>query len=132
MKRREFLKLSSAAASLAIVPRHVLGGPGHTPPSEKLNIAGIGIGGQGGGDLREMATENIVALCDVDWKFAAGTLQHLSQGPAVSRLPADAGQVPRHRGRDDCHAGPHARPHHAGRAAGRETCERRKADGPLD
>ena len=75
MKRRQFLKLSSAAATLAIVPRHVLGGDGHTPPSEKLNIAGIGIGGQGAGDLREMATENIITLCDVDWKLAAGTFK---------------------------------------------------------
>ena len=44
-----------------------------TPPSEKLNIAGIGIGGQGGSVLRDMAGENIVALCDVDSKKAAGT-----------------------------------------------------------
>lgn len=55
-----------------IVPRHVLG-RGLTPPSDKLNIAGIGIGGMGAGDLREMAGENIVALCDVDWNYAAKT-----------------------------------------------------------
>jgi predicted dehydrogenase len=73
MKRRKFLQLSAAAPTLTIVPRHVLGGPGKKPPSEKLNIAGVGIGGQGAGDLREMATENIVALCDVDWKLAANT-----------------------------------------------------------
>ncbi len=75
MKRRQFLKLTAAAATLTIVPRHVLGGAGQTPPSAKLNIAGIGIGGQGAGDLREMATENIVALCDVDWKLAANTFK---------------------------------------------------------
>jgi predicted dehydrogenase len=72
MNRREFLTTASGvAAGLYIVPRSVLGGPGQTPPSEKLSIAGIGVGGQGGGDLREMAGENIVALCDVDWKYAA-------------------------------------------------------------
>ena len=74
MNRRQFLKTSAIAACVStfqIVPRHVLG-QGQTPPSEKLNIAGVGIGGQGGGDLNEMATENIVALCDVDWKKAAG------------------------------------------------------------
>jgi predicted dehydrogenase len=75
MNRRRFLKFTSAAATLTIVPRHVLGGDGHTPPSAKLNIAGIGIGGQGAGDLREMATENIIALCDVDSKKAAGTFK---------------------------------------------------------
>ena len=75
MKRRTFLKAAGAAATFTIVERHVLGGPGQTAPSDKLNIAGIGIGGQGAGDLREMAGENIVALCDVDWNKAAGTFK---------------------------------------------------------
>jgi predicted dehydrogenase len=72
--RRRFLATAAAAAfSFHLVPRCVLGGPGHKPPSEKLNLAGIGVGGQGAGDLREMAVENIVALCDVDSKYAAHT-----------------------------------------------------------
>lgn len=57
---------AATAAAFTIVPRHVLGGPGYTPPSEKLNIAAVGIGGQGAGDIRNCAAENIVALCDVD------------------------------------------------------------------
>ena len=74
--RRRFLVTTAAAAfSFHLVPRCVLGGPGHKAPSEKLNLAGIGIGGQGAGDLREMAGENIVALCDVDWKYAAHTFK---------------------------------------------------------
>jgi predicted dehydrogenase len=73
LNRRQFIRRSAAAAAaFTIVPRHVLG-DGQTPPSEKLNIAGIGVGGQGGGDLHEMATDNIVALCDVDWNKAANT-----------------------------------------------------------
>jgi predicted dehydrogenase len=73
MKRRRFLQAAAVAAfSFEVVPRHVLG-RGFVPPSEKLNIAGIGVGGQGGGVIREMAGENIVALCDVDWAKAAGT-----------------------------------------------------------
>src|SRR5271154_4101666 len=75
MKRREFLKAAGVAATFTIVPRHVLGGEGHTAPSDKLHIAGIGVGGQGAGDLREMAGENIVALCDVDWAKAANTFK---------------------------------------------------------
>ena len=65
-----------AGLGFSIVPRHVLG-QGQTPPSEKLNIAGIGIGNQGGGDLRDpaIASQNIVALCDVDWNYAAGTVK---------------------------------------------------------
>jgi predicted dehydrogenase len=70
--RRQALA-AGAAATIAIVPRHVLGGAGQTPPSEKLNIAGIGIGGQGASDLDEVKDQNIVALADVDWDYAAHT-----------------------------------------------------------
>ena len=74
--RRRFLATAAAAAfSFHLVPRCALGGPGHKAPSEKLNLAGIGVGGQGAGDLREMAVENIVALCDVDGKYAAHTFK---------------------------------------------------------
>jgi predicted dehydrogenase len=75
VSRRLFLRRTAAAGlGFAIVPRHVLG-QGQTPPSEKLDIAGIGVGNQGGGVLRDPAisSQNIVALCDVDWKYAAGT-----------------------------------------------------------
>ena len=67
--RRKFIKNSSiAAAGFFIVPRHVLG-KGHIAPSDKLNIAGIGAGGKGKGDLSAFAKSpnvNIVALVDVD------------------------------------------------------------------
>jgi len=79
LSRRDVLKaaapLAAAAASVSLVPRHVLGGPSHTPPSAKLNIAGIGIGGMGQNNLELSATENIAALCDVDWAFAAKILE---------------------------------------------------------
>ncbi|MHC4660026.1 MAG: Gfo/Idh/MocA family protein, partial [Planctomycetota bacterium] len=71
MNRRVFLLSTTAAAAFTIVPRHVLGGPEHTPPSEKLNIAGIGVGGVGKTNLENLSSENIVALCDVDEKYAA-------------------------------------------------------------
>jgi predicted dehydrogenase len=48
---------------------------GQTPPSEKLNIAGIGIGGMGGSNLNACKAENIVALCDVDEKYASKTFK---------------------------------------------------------
>lgn len=76
ISRRDFLSRAAVVAgAVTIVPRHVLGGSGHTPPSEKLNIAGIGVGGQGGSDLRQLSSENIVALCDVDDRRAAGTFK---------------------------------------------------------
>jgi predicted dehydrogenase len=67
--RRDFIKTSSVAASaFFIVPRHVLG-KGFVAPSDKLNIAGIGVGGKGKSDLASFAKSpnvNIVALVDVD------------------------------------------------------------------
>jgi predicted dehydrogenase len=69
--RRSFLAKTSAVAAFTIVPSHVLGGPGYIPPSEKLNIAGVGVGGKGAGDIQSVSSENIVALCDVDWHKAA-------------------------------------------------------------
>ena len=79
MNRRGFLQVVSATTfAFHVVPRHVLG-RGFTPPSEKLNIAGIGVGGQGAGVIRDMATENIVALCDVDSNKAAATFKAYPQ-----------------------------------------------------
>jgi len=71
-KRRTFLKTTAAATlGFQFIPRHVLGGAGKNPPSGKLNIAAIGAGGQAAGDLQNMTSENIVALCDVDDRRAA-------------------------------------------------------------
>jgi predicted dehydrogenase len=73
LTRRGFMGAAAGVAAFTVVPRSVLGGAGQTPPSERVNIAGVGIGGQGGSDLRSLEKEtNIVALCDVDWRHAAG------------------------------------------------------------
>ena len=67
LTRRSFLAATSAAAAISIVPRHVVAGSGLIPPSEKLNIACIGLGWPGKKDTDALAaTENIVALCDCD------------------------------------------------------------------
>jgi hypothetical protein len=77
ISRRSFLKKSGIAALgvtvvPTIVPNSVLGKSfGHAAPSDKLNIAVVGIGGMGNANLKAVRpTENIVALCDVDWKYA--------------------------------------------------------------
>ena len=68
--RRGFLSnAAKGGAALAIMPRHVLG-RGFTPPSDKLNIAGIGVGGMGRQNMINLASQNIVALCDIDWGYA--------------------------------------------------------------
>jgi predicted dehydrogenase len=65
--RRGFVKSAgTVAGAFMIVPRHVLG-QGQIPPSEKLNVACVGLGWPGCKDVDALApTENIVALCDVD------------------------------------------------------------------
>lgn len=74
ISRRRFIAATAAASLFSIVPRNILGGSRYTPPNEKLNIAGIGIGGMGGYDIRNCARENIVALCDVDHAYTAKIL----------------------------------------------------------
>lgn len=77
MGRRNFLKSTVAAAGgIMIVPRHVIAGSGQTPPSERLNIAGIGVGGMGAGDINAVSRDNnIVALCDADLVRSADTMK---------------------------------------------------------
>jgi len=78
--RREFVTTAAATGAAMIVPRHVLG-RGLTAPSDRLNIAGVGVGGMGKINLLNAALgNNIVALCDVDWDYA---------GRAWDSLPAD-------------------------------------------
>ena len=76
LTRREFMGSAAAvSAAFTIVPSHVLGGTGNTPPSEKLNIASVGAGGRASGDIQAVSHENIVALCDVDWRHAGRTFK---------------------------------------------------------
>lgn len=57
--------------TLAVVPSKVLGKQtGHIAPSDKLNILGVGVGGRGAGVLSQMESENIIGLCDVDWRYS--------------------------------------------------------------
>src|SRR6476469_9732389 len=68
-RRRFITDLAIAGAGLTIVPRHVLG-RGFTAPSDLLNVAAVGVGGQGRANLINLASQNVVALCDVDWDYA--------------------------------------------------------------
>ncbi|MDR1259343.1 MAG: Gfo/Idh/MocA family oxidoreductase [Tannerellaceae bacterium] len=82
ISRRSFLqKSTAAAAALTVVPHTILGkSHGYTAPSDKLNVAGIGIGGMGNSNLTNIApTENIVALCDIDWKYAKPVFEKYPQ-----------------------------------------------------
>ena len=78
--RRDFVKtVAVAAAGFMIVPRHVLGGPGFIAPSDKLLIAGVGVGGKGQSDLTGFARNpkaEIAFLCDVDDRRAANSVKN--------------------------------------------------------
>ncbi len=78
LSRRDFLGKSAAiVAGFTILPSYVVSGLGHRVPSDRLNIAGIGVGGIGFRRLRQSEeTENIVAVCDVDWRFAKNCFDH--------------------------------------------------------
>ena len=76
VSRRDFIRnTAGAVTAFNVLPGWVLGLNGQTPPSEKLNIAGIGVAGQGAHDISQFPEHNIVALCDVDWAHAAGTFK---------------------------------------------------------
>ncbi|MDQ6829119.1 MAG: Gfo/Idh/MocA family oxidoreductase [Gemmatimonadota bacterium] len=72
ISRRDFVASAGTLAFGAmIVPRHVLGGVGYQAPSDTLNVAIVGFGGMGSENAQVLAaTENIVAVCDVDFAFA--------------------------------------------------------------
>lgn len=76
LSRRRFLRAGAATyATIQMLPGSVLGLNGQTPANSRLNIAGVGIGGMGAGDISQFPDDNIVALCDVDQSYAAKSFQ---------------------------------------------------------
>ena len=91
LNRRKFLKsTATVVAGLNIVPRHVLGGPKFVPPSEKINIAIIGCGGQGQTNVHalfELADAQIIAVAD---PVEVQNLQSFYYKSTAGRLPLKA------------------------------------------
>eukprot|EP01133_Synstelium_polycarpum_P012682 gene12682-14891_t len=77
--RRAFIKTAAiASAAFMIVPRHVLGGKGFLAPSDRLLIAGVGVGGKGQSDISSFdksGKAGIAFLCDVDSRRAANSVK---------------------------------------------------------
>ncbi len=87
LSRRDLLKGAASTAALLTLPPHLraqtesIRTPRKIDPGEKLNIACVGCGGKGATDVREVSSENIVALCDVDWSRAKGIAQAFPDVP---------------------------------------------------
>src|SRR6478672_7816458 len=79
ISRRQFIYYAAMAASATALRGYAKPKPRRISPNDKLNIAGVGAGGKGAGDLRCCSTENIVALCDVNEASAAATRQKYPQ-----------------------------------------------------
>jgi hypothetical protein len=93
ISRRNFIREAAVTgAAVSLVPRHVLG-RGYTPPSDTLNIACVGVGGMGRSNLINLASQNIVALCDVDWGYTDKNLSRLDTD--VANLQLAASPLPR-------------------------------------
>ena len=86
--RRTFLKTTAAAlGTISIVPRHVLGGPKFVAPSETVNIALVGAGGQGRTNARGLFGQNdarIIAVADPNEQSDYGRFYY---GGVAGRLP---------------------------------------------
>ena len=68
--RRAFVnRTARAALGATILPRRILGGAGYQAPSDTLNVAIVGAGGMGMSNAESLVTQNIVALCDVDFGY---------------------------------------------------------------
>src|SRR5271154_5938391 len=101
---RSFLpKAATTAAAVTIVPRYVLG-RGFVPPSDTLNIAGVGVGGMGRANLINLSSQNIVAISEVDWGYAGNPRDRLpTEIPALQKrlaepAPTTSQQSPAHPG----------------------------------
>jgi hypothetical protein len=58
MNRRRFLSATAMASTITLLPRHVRGGGGQAPPSQKINLAGIGVGSMGAANLQALSSQN--------------------------------------------------------------------------
>lgn len=103
LSRRKLLSGAVAGAACAIVPRHVLGGPGHVPPSAKTVLAGIGMGGQGIQNITnflKMPEVQVTAVCDVNREGGG----YLSVNWNTCKEQRTGGREPARRAVDDFYA----------------------------
>lgn len=81
LSRRSFLRTTALASSAIAFPAIVRGADGGTPPTDRLNVAIVGVGGQGRSSVGSFKGENLVAFCDVDDRRATQTYQEFPDVP---------------------------------------------------
>ncbi|MHC4628500.1 MAG: Gfo/Idh/MocA family protein, partial [Planctomycetota bacterium] len=92
LSRRQLIVKSTSLAAASIIPRYVLGGAGRIPPSDRLNVAVIGTGGQGITNIKKLLTYSdvrITAICDVAqfWDNSDLYYRHNGgRGPAIKAI----------------------------------------------
>ena len=93
LSRRKFVSnVAVTGAGLTIMPRHVLG-HGFEAPSDTLNVAAVGVGGMGRSNLVNLSSQNIVALCDVDWDYADKGFESLDRDIKSQQTRLDENMV---------------------------------------
>ena len=89
VSRRQFVKRTLAASAVAATP-NILKAAVSNPPSEKLNVAVIGLGAIGGWHATQMSRAeeagkvNFVGMCDADWGYAT-VKKNFDKHPKVKR-----------------------------------------------
>jgi hypothetical protein len=100
--RRDFLGAAAMAAAFTIIPRHVLGGPGFVPPSDKITLGHIGTGTEGLSEIFELLAIpdiQIVSVCDPS-KHAVG-YRDWSRDSLLNRIRKAIGKPDWRRGSED-------------------------------
>jgi len=82
--RREALTVGAAGA-FTIVSSAVVGRGSAAPPSEKMNLAFVGCGMAGRNQVNALNSQNIVALCDVDWRESTGGRGFVGTAAALAK-----------------------------------------------
>ncbi len=95
ISRRKFVStVAATGAGLTILPRHVLG-RGFQAPSDTINVATVGINGQGFSNTRNLLSQNIVAICDVDERLLQGAMARFKTQAQQAANPPQQSNRPR-------------------------------------
>jgi hypothetical protein len=89
VSRRSVLAGAASASAFLVVPRHVLGGPGHTAPSDRINLACVGAGGQAAEDIALLEAAG-ARIAFGRRREGAGDLREVPPGAPLPRLQGDA------------------------------------------